>query len=191
MSTHRPEGRLDALRSIYALKRTDRAGWLRVGVEQPESVGDHSWGTAMLCLEFAAEEGLEPPAAAAMAIVHDLPEARTGDLPYRPDLAETPAGRERRAGKSREEALAMDSLAAGAPAIRELWEEYEAGESATARFVRDMNLLDMCLQAELYAGEQNAPERFAEFLDSSRPRLQTETGRRLFAALEDAFWHTR
>jgi len=85
----------------------------------------------------------------------------------------------------------MDALAADAPAIRALWEEYEAGASATARFVRDMNLLDMCLQAELYAREQDAPERFAEFLGSSRPRLRTETGRRLFAALEDAFWITR
>ena len=145
----------------------------------------------MLCLEFAAEEGLEPPVAAAMAIVHDLPEAQTGDLPYRPDLATTPEGRERRAGKRRGEARAMDALAADAPAIRALWEEYEAGASATARFVRDMNLLDMCLQAELYAREQDAPERFAEFLGSSRPRLRTETGRRLFAALEDAFWITR
>ncbi len=38
--------------------------------------------------------------------------------------------------------------------IRSLWDEYEDSRTATALFVRDMNLIDMCAQALLYESGQ-------------------------------------
>ncbi|MFW5728825.1 MAG: HD domain-containing protein [Spirochaetota bacterium] len=193
----RLEERIAGLLRAFALKGTTRAGWLRVGVEEPESVGDHSWGTALLALEFAADAGVPPERAVAMAVVHDLPEAITGDVPYRPGAAarqradaraDAGEGRFRR-DKAQREAAAMAELTGEGHEARRLWEEYEAGATLTAQFVRDMNLIDMCLQAVIYAEADAAPGHGAlrEFLDSSAPRVQTEVGRRLFAALERRF----
>ena len=34
--------------------------------------------------------------------------------------------------------------------VLRLWNEYEDANTGTARFVRDMNLIDMCIQGYLY-----------------------------------------
>jgi putative hydrolase of HD superfamily len=172
------EARLAALKRAYAVKTTSRAGWHRVGVPEPESVGDHSWGTALLALEFAAVEGVDANRAAAMATVHDLAEALTGDVPY-------DAAGSAREEKRRRERAAIDELTYAAGHLRELWEEYEGNATPTARFVRDMNLIDMCLQAVIYA--EAGGDGLAEFLSSSESRLQTSVGRELYDRLSRDF----
>jgi putative hydrolase of HD superfamily len=179
------EARLAALKRAYAVKTTARAGWYRAGVADPESVGDHSWGTALLALEFAAAEGLDANRAAAMATVHDLPEALTGDVPYDP----AQPARQEKAGRER---AAIDELTYAATHLRDLWEEYEGNATPTARFVRDMNLIDMCLQAVIYAdAADDGGDSLAEFLSSSQARVQTAVGRALLAHLSRDFWRGR
>ncbi len=79
--------------------------------------------------------------------------------------------------------------------LTDLWEEYERAETATARFVRDMNLCDMCAQAFIYqsTGRYDADaespafrnySNLDEFFETSRPRLSTPVGRELFAGIE-------
>ena len=82
--------------------------------------------------------------------------------------------------------------------VGELWREYEGAASPAARFVRDMNLIDMCLQAYVYerdkrydpaAEEQVFPDypRMGEFFETSRSRLSTALGRRLHAMIEERY----
>ena len=197
-----------------ALKEVDRSGWVLRGVERPESVADHSWGTAQLCLLFAPYaaldaglRALDPHRAVSMALVHDLAEVHVGDIPRRrnPD-ASHPSVDE----KARLEDAAIVRLttahgeAAAGPAgmslhlVGELWREYEGAASPAARFVRDMNLIDMCLQAYVYerdkrydpaAEEQVFPDypRMGEFFETSRSRLSTALGRRLHAMIEERY----
>ena len=74
---------LAALTSLLALDRIPRTGWLLNGVEDPESIAGHIVSTAHLILALGPE--VDPPLdvdrALALAIVHDSPEAWTGDLP--------------------------------------------------------------------------------------------------------------
>ncbi|MCK4515978.1 MAG: hypothetical protein KAU31_12010, partial [Spirochaetaceae bacterium] len=74
------------------------------------------------------------------------------------------------------------------------WDEYEEATTPVARFVRDMNLIDMCAQALVYEGggrydpaleNANFPEfeGMDEFFATTRPRLSTPVGRRLFDEL--------
>ncbi|HUZ18272.1 MAG TPA: HD domain-containing protein, partial [Spirochaetia bacterium] len=49
---------IDALLRIYGLKDEPRAGWVLRGIRDPESVADHSWGSALLCHLYAAEAGV-------------------------------------------------------------------------------------------------------------------------------------
>ncbi len=61
------------------LKQLPRSGWLVVGIKDPESVADHVFRTAIIADLLAEEEGADPEEEVVLAILHDLPEAVTGD----------------------------------------------------------------------------------------------------------------
>ncbi|NBF39088.1 MAG: HD domain-containing protein [Spirochaetes bacterium] len=202
---------IEQLLSVYRLKDEIRAGWVIRSVLEPESVADHSWGTALLCLLNAGEAGVDADPAIRMALVHDIAEAEVGDIPRRVDEGDQPVSR---AEKARREHEAIARLAGGPfDGAVELWREYEAGETPVARFVRDMNLIDMCLQALYYeragrrgvaatseraAGDPGGATRpqagagkaavvweaLDEFFATARPRVATAVGLRLFADIE-------
>jgi 5'-deoxynucleotidase YfbR-like HD superfamily hydrolase len=76
------------------LKRTPRTGWVEVSIYQPESVADHTFRTAILSMLYADIEGLDPLKLLRMALIHDLPEALTGDLtPDIRSVASDPKGK--------------------------------------------------------------------------------------------------
>lgn len=124
------------------LKQVDREGWKRVGVSAPESVAGHAWGVALLALLRCPPE-LDRHRLLAMAVLHDLAEVRVGDL--------TPYSGVSREEKHRREREVMAELLAGRPDLLALWEEAEAGESAEARLLKELDRADMGLQAERYA----------------------------------------
>lgn len=185
--------------TLYRLKDELRAGWVLRGVDRPESVSDHSWGTALLCLLHGPAAGVEVPRAVAMALIHDLAEAVTGDRAARmgPDGEVVhEAGKAEREDRAFEELFPAEN--GSFAAVRALRREYEETTSPEARFVRDMNLIDMCLQAFIYESGQrydpaekqgNFPafRRLDEFFSTSAARLSTEFGRRLFKEISERY----
>lgn len=182
---------LDALVAALALKDERRTGWQLRGVEDPETVAGHTWGVAYLCLLYADRAGVDPDRAVRLAVVHDLAEAETGDRPTRADSTVEGTDPER---KTERERVAVEGLLAPFDAersLRDAWEEYEARSTPEARFVKDMDLIDMCLQALAYEREgrydptEERPafaeyDRLDEFFATAEPRLRTETGRKLY-----------
>jgi putative hydrolases of HD superfamily len=149
---------LEALR----LKEIQRTGWVRAGVQDPESVAAHSWGVAWLVLVLCPRQ-IDLERALALAVLHDLAEVRVGDLT--PHCGVSP---ER---KSLAERRALQGLLQGLPRagqLHGLWEEYEARGSIEARFVRACDKLDMALQAARYA--EQGPD-LQEFVDSALVEL--------------------
>jgi len=182
---------LEALARAYALKNETRTGWQLREVEDPESVAAHTWGVATLVVRFCPAD-LDRERALALAAVHDVAEAETGDVATR---AETGAQAVDGAEKARRERAAMEGPLAGlGEEVRNLQDEYEARESPEARFVKDMDLLDTCLQALVYEREGRYDpdaenphfedyENLEEFFATSEPRLSTDRGRELFEAV--------
>ena len=82
---HVPTGMRDRLQEWLGLKDLPRTGWVRSGVQEPESVAAHSWGMAVLALHFAPKN-LDLAKVLAMCIIHDLPEVRVGDLTPHDDV---------------------------------------------------------------------------------------------------------
>lgn len=124
------------------LKSLPRAGWLRVGKHDPESVAAHSWGVAFAALVRCPAE-LDRGKVLTMAILHDLAEVRVGDI--------TPYDRVPKEEKHRRERLALLSLLHSHQHLKVIWDEFEAQQSAEAKFVKEMDLLDLGLTAEFYA----------------------------------------
>lgn len=195
---------LDYLLHAYRLKDEPRAGWLLRGVPDPESVADHTWGTALLCLLFADEAGVDGGEAIEIALLHDLAEAEIGDVP---SLADEEARPMPASEKARLEAKAMAAMEAIWPAavtarVRDRWQAYEDRDGPAALFVRDMNLIDMCLQALIYERDgRYDPEadlpafrrhpHLDEFFESAEARLGTPFGRTLFAEVAEAYREVR
>jgi putative hydrolase of HD superfamily len=164
---------LAALLESLALKDLPRAGWVRRGVAAPEDVAAHSWGVAWLTLVLLPPE-LDRARALAYAVLHDLPEVRVGDL--------TPADGVAHAEKAAREARAMTGLTNSLPAhVLELWQAYEAQQDPEARFVRQIDRLDMALQAAVYRDRTGLD--LDEFFASARGQI---TEPRLIALLDAA-----
>lgn len=133
-----------ALLEALALKDVARAGWVRVGVDQPESVAAHSWGVALLALLLCPPE-LDRARAVAIALVHDLAEVRTGDITPHDGVPFDEKDR-----REREALLAMVAPLPAAAELSALWEEYTTGATPEGRFVKALDKLDMALMAERY-----------------------------------------
>jgi len=104
-----------------------------IGLDRYENSAEHSWQIAMFAASMAefAEPGIDLHRVVAMLLVHDIGEIDTGDtIVYAEEgLAERKAA-ERVAV---ERIFGMLPNAQGAKFLA-LWEEFEAGESAEARF---------------------------------------------------------
>ena len=144
------------------LKQLYRQGWLRrgVGSQHCESVADHVFSTALLAALLAGEQDLDHGRVVLMALVHDLGEAHAGDL--------TPADALPAARKHQLEAEGVCRILnalAGGQLFTQIWEEYERGDSPEARFVRQVDKLEMALQAALYQRQGHGD--LSEFIDSA------------------------
>src|SRR5207245_11486221 len=66
---------------VSQLKKVPRKGWKqKVGIEHPESVADHSYGTAIMSMVFSDTIGLNTEKIIRMALLHDLAEFISRDF---------------------------------------------------------------------------------------------------------------
>lgn len=148
----------EMLRAVYPLKHVDRAGWLRVGISQPESVAAHSWGMALLALATCPSD-LDRGRVVALCLLHDIAEAVVGDI--------TPHDGVSKDEKQRRERKAAGEMLGDHPGLLALWQEYEAQQTPEARFARSLDKLDMGVQASCYRDLADT----SEFVESAERGL--------------------
>lgn len=150
---------IEALLDVLRLKAIPRAGWVRVGVPNPESVAAHSWGVSWLVL-MLLPPGLDRERALTYAVLHDLAEVWVGDLtPY-----DGVSSAEKRT-REHDAMVALCARLADGVQLLAAWEAYEAQQDEEARFVRQLDRLDMALQAVAY-GRQGS-KNLEPFFDSA------------------------
>ena len=208
-----------------SLQTTKRTGWVRRGVPHPESIADHMYRMAVMALVAgmqgggAGGDGGDAPGAPAttttdppsppldvakcvlLALAHDVAEAIVGDI--------APGDGVSKADKAAREAAAMaqvEAMLGGGPAasrLGALFAEYEVGETREAALVKDLDKVEMVLQAGEYeraaaaavaaGGEEGGegppppagrPLDLSEFFDSVRGRLATPVGAAWMAEAE-------
>jgi putative hydrolase of HD superfamily len=136
-----PEEILCILRDVLRLKEVDREGWKRRGIRSPERVAGHTSGVAFLAMAMAEIEGLDVKKSLEMAILHDLPESRIGDIDFHSP---------RYKDKERMEQDAAREILGGVPDYFEIWHEYYRGETPEAQLVRAADKLELLAQALEY-----------------------------------------
>jgi putative hydrolases of HD superfamily len=145
-----------------------------------------------------------------MALIHDLAEARVGDItPHCGISNETKHDMERTAmiqltsslrrqglqPEQQQQQQQQDDTSSSPPSssssssllslgldkvgedILELWKEYEEGTTMEAQVVKDMDKLEMILQALEYEQDDQHQQSLNGFFDSTRDQWKTELGR--------------
>lgn len=176
---------LKCLSQIGRLKALARAGWVREGITQPESVADHSFRTAVMALVLGPALSVNVDKLIKMLLVHDLAESdpTVGDIT---PLDGIPAEQ-----KHRRESAAMVRLCSGFPEGDELlalWQEFEDGKTPESQLARQLDLFEMALQAAEY--ERTTGLSLKAFREQALNRLRepilVELYRQLQRSLSDA-----
>jgi putative hydrolase of HD superfamily len=151
------------------LKKTPRSGFQFLG-SGSESVAEHSFRTAMIGFALARmDPGVDPFRVICMCLVHDLPEARTGDRNY---------VNKRYVKVDETGAIAdlADSLPFG-DELKDLLKEYRDLETAEAKLVHDADQLDLIVELK----EQNDLGNLyaAKWIHFARQRLNTPIAKQI------------
>ena len=167
----------DFLFEVGMLKRTPRTGWQFLPGSESESVADHSFRVAMIAFVLARLEGggIDADRVLRLALVHDLPEARTGDLNYM----------NQKYVEADEERAGAD-LARGLPFEDELGElltEYRAESTPESVLTHDADQLELLLQ--LVENRDGGVPDTGSWIPFVLKRLRTESGRRLAESIVD------
>jgi putative hydrolase of HD superfamily len=159
------------------LRTERRHGWYRIS-EDPESVAEHTQRAACLGYLLAKRAGFKEPAlVATMVLFHDMQESRTGDVDKL----------ERRYLKVEKHGAVTDQtkgLGAAGQDIFKMWRDVEEAETEAGKLAKDAEILEMVFMARELIVKGNAGAQ--EWIDSSRDRLKTPSGRELFAIVEKA-----
>lgn len=174
---------IDFLSICGKLKQTKRTGWTKYKeiTSRVESVADHSFRIALMAFVFGLqqeedkeEKVLDVQKLVTMALVHDIAESIVGDI--------TPHCGISKEEKNTLEVEAMEKLKetlgdVAGETIETLWLEYENGSSREARVVKELDKLEMLLQASEYENEYKDVD-LTEFYSSCDGSFKTESGKR-------------
>ncbi|MFH1751428.1 MAG: HD domain-containing protein [archaeon] len=162
---------IELFHKVGELKKLKRAGWVLKKIPNPESVADHSFRVAVMTLLLARKAGLNELKCVKMALIHDLAESIVGDLTPHDGIT---------IEKQHElELNALKKLFSNNQELIDLWLEFEERKTLEAIFVRDMDKLEMALQALEYETENNK-FNLNEFYDSAKARIKNDFAKELF-----------
>lgn len=149
---------IDTVLGLDTLSELPRTGWLLRGIRPCESIADHTCGVALVAMLLTdrvrgAGHAVNGERVLRLALLHDAPEARLGDVPMPAKTAEAA-----RAFDALEERLASELLP---EPYLELWREAERGDTLEARIVRASDKLQMMLKVLAY--ERSGRGELGEF----------------------------
>ncbi len=164
------------------LKHLYRQGWLRKGVPpvRCESVAEHVFGMAMLAWWTAGSffPQLDCNRVIRMVLAHELGEIYVGDLTPADQVSAEEKYQLEREGLRK----VVDKLPGGEDFLV-LWEEFEAGQTPEARFVRQIDRLEMAFQAAVY--EKQGFGDLSEFFLTTRQSLDDPILKNILNELEE------
>ena len=144
---------LDFIEEVGVLKNLPRTGWRFRGIKDAESIADHCYRVSLLSMILAdvlteQEVPLDVEKVMRLALLHEVAEARIGDLPF-PALKyiseEVKTTGERAAVESM-----FEHFGPLQQKYMQLWEEFEKGTSIEGKLVRAADKLELMIQVLEY-----------------------------------------
>jgi len=146
----RPIDVLQFLHICGKLKTEKRTGWINNNVFAPESICDHMYRMGIMSF-LIDDPNIDRTKCIKIALVHDMAEALVGDItPFQGVAKEEKHKRELNAMTKVKETLGGFM----GDEFFNLWNEYEEGSTAEARIVKQLDKLEMIVQADEYEKDQ-------------------------------------
>lgn len=165
------------------LKSTLRRGWARAGIpeEHVQTVANHV-GTMATLIMVHTPPHLNRQKCCEIALLHDQAESIIGDFTPHDDITHEE--------KRQLESLAIAFMYEGHPEAQKfiaLWEEFESCETPEGLWVKDVDMLEMVMQAQVYGHDYpDLRPELQQFWDYTEQRLTTNEGRQIFQTLKAA-----
>ncbi len=163
---------IDFQEFVLELKSLERTGWKERDIKNPESVADHTFSVAVLVMQMSDKMKLDTEKCMRMALLHEIAEAKIGDItPQNPKY--------KNKVKFEKEAIKKIIKETGNDFFVPVLEEYEKNLSKEANLVHDMDKIEMLIQALDY--EKKHPDKnLQEFFDYVNGKLKLEESKSLF-----------
>jgi putative hydrolase of HD superfamily len=149
---------------ILKLKTIKRTGWIsKAKILKAESVADHSYSLTALSMVFSDLLDLDTEKVMKLCIIHDLAESIIGDyMPEEISVLE----------KHIKEDNAMKVIISSFPSkiailYSELWKEYTLNQTKEVHLVKQLDKIEMFLQANQYFRNGYSFEFLSEFLKAN------------------------
>ena len=152
------------------LKKVPRKGWKnKVGIEHPESVADHTYGTALMAMVFSDVRNLDTEKILKMALLHDLAESVTGDFMPEEISKENKKTAENDAIKEILGKLPEDI----SHKYENIWNEYTQASTKESILLHEIDKFEMAIQAIKYSSEGFSNEKLGMFIDSAKKEIKS------------------
>lgn len=163
---------------VRILKDIVRSGYAFLGSGK-ESIAEHSFMTAFICFAMARiEPDVNSEKLVAMALVHDIAEARTGDFNYVEKKYSTIDEHQAISHLTRHLSFGND--------IKKLIDEFNLRETKEARLVNDADQISFIL--ELKKMEDTGAKGPEKWLPIVLKRVTTDTGRLIAQSIMETHW---
>ena len=152
-------------------------------LKNPESVADHTYSMAIIGMVLSDSQKYNTERILKMILLHDLAESITGDF--------TPEQ------KSKEEKIILENetiekILKNLPEnlqkqYQNIWNEYQENNSEEAKFVHQIDKLEMALQAKIYSKQKNSSKELLPFFDSAEKEIKDPNLLKLFKELSSEY----
>ena len=168
---------IDFFTLTRSLKTTKRTGWVMRGVHHPESIADHMYRMSLMAMVAASSStnSLDTNKCIKLALIHDLAESKVGDIT--PHCGVSDQSKYEMELNTMNEIRTMLGCTMGGDEIVNLWKEYEAGVTEEAKLLKDLDKLEMILQAQEYEAEGSHEQSLDQFFNSTEGKWRTEIGK--------------
>ena len=142
---------------------------MKLNVENSESVAEHSYMMSVMAMVLSDTKDLNTEKILKMSILHDWAESKIGD--FMPDEITNEK-------KTELEEYAMTEILDDLPTkikndYYDIWNDYKDNLSSEAKFVHELDRLEMALQGKIYE-KDNDPEKIKPFLTSAVEQIMDD-----------------
>ena len=170
------------LNKAGVLKEVKRTGWVLEGVENAESVADHTWRMSLL-IALLADNSLNKEKLLEMNIVHDLGEIGVGDIKWE-------SGKEvigDQEIKHKDEMAVLKRIFGnykGGQKYIQLLHEFNEQKTPEAKFLKQIDKLEMAIQALEYEQAGHSARRLDQFWENAEKYLEGQSLEPIFRELQ-------
>lgn len=174
-------GLIKLFSAASGLKNVKRTGWIKKGINNPESVADHIWRMSLMVSVLCPPE-LNKEKMLEMCIIHDLGEITIGDLIWEKGKTVLVSPDE----KHSDEILALTNLFKDIDQQKyvALLKEYNEQKTPESKFLKQIDKLEMVIQALEYEKSKENKESLDEFWDNAEKYLSGQSLEPIFLELK-------